>query len=316
MTNWIVTQTGRFKAAAAAASICDLEDARLLPDGGEFMANYFREPWENRASYAAHSPINFVEKVTTPLLLQHGERDPRVPVAGAWKMYRALKALGKTVELYIYPRGGHVMYEPLLEREVMARSLAWMSRLPGSAFKGEGPTLYAPWVLGLSPGPPGEIALACPSKHASPSERPVGLARFGSSPQGLKAQQMTKVNLANLANTRNESIKRWPSVAIAADANGRFVANAAATLPESLWAVASILTTVVSRHAGFLISECGCASRNGQRSHAAPHGNLDRHQYAKAIWSGFDHELRAGECFGSSKTANSHSAVTRETAPS
>ncbi|HET9767598.1 MAG TPA: S9 family peptidase [Thermoanaerobaculia bacterium] len=125
MTNWIVTQTGRFKAAAAAASICDLEDARLLVDGGEIMTQYFREPWENRESYAAHSPLNFVEKVTTPLLLQHGERDPRVPVGGAWKMYRALKALGKTVELYVYPRGAHVMYEPMLQREVMEINLEW-----------------------------------------------------------------------------------------------------------------------------------------------------------------------------------------------
>jgi dipeptidyl aminopeptidase/acylaminoacyl peptidase len=138
MTNWIVTQTGRFKAAAAAASICDLEDARLLVDGGDIMIQYFREPWENRASYAAHSPLNFVEKVTTPLLLQHGERDPRVPVAGAWKMYRALKALGKTVELYVYPRGGHVMYEPTTQQEMMARGVDWFVRnipLPRKLFE-------------------------------------------------------------------------------------------------------------------------------------------------------------------------------------
>lgn len=128
MTLWALTQTGRFKAAAAGASITDLEDVRLLPDGGELMTHYFREPWENRASYAAHSPLTFIDKVTTPLLIQHGERDPRVPVAGAWKTYRALKALGKTVELYVYPRGGHVMYEPVLQREVMRRNLEWFLR--------------------------------------------------------------------------------------------------------------------------------------------------------------------------------------------
>ncbi|HVS02472.1 MAG TPA: S9 family peptidase, partial [Thermoanaerobaculia bacterium] len=105
MTNWLVTQTDRFAAASAAASITDLADARLLPDGGELMAHYFGEPWENREAYTAHSPLTFVEQVRTPLLLQHGERDPRVPVAGAWKMYRALAALGKPVELDLYPRG-------------------------------------------------------------------------------------------------------------------------------------------------------------------------------------------------------------------
>src|SRR5207248_1721283 len=54
--------------------------------------------------------------------------DPRVPIAGAWKFYRALKALGKTVELDIYPRGGHVLYEPALQREAMRRNLDWFTR--------------------------------------------------------------------------------------------------------------------------------------------------------------------------------------------
>jgi dipeptidyl aminopeptidase/acylaminoacyl peptidase len=128
MTNWIVTQTGRFKAASAGASISDLADPYFLSDGGEFMTHYFKRPWENPASYAAHSPITFAERVTTPLLIQHGERDPRVPIAGAWKFYRALKARGKVVELDVYPRGGHVLYEPMLQREQMRRNLEWFAR--------------------------------------------------------------------------------------------------------------------------------------------------------------------------------------------
>jgi dipeptidyl aminopeptidase/acylaminoacyl peptidase len=128
MTNWIVTQTGRFKAASTGASISDLTDPYYLSEGGEFMAEYFKRPWENADSYAAHSPLTWAKRVTTPLLIQHGERDPRVPIAGAWKFYRALKALGKTVEFDIYPRGGHVLYEPMLQREAMRRNLDWFSR--------------------------------------------------------------------------------------------------------------------------------------------------------------------------------------------
>jgi dipeptidyl aminopeptidase/acylaminoacyl peptidase len=128
MTNWIITQTARFKAASASASISDLTDPFFLSDGGEVMTHYFKKPWENRASYAAHSPLTFADRVTTPLLIQHGERDPRVPIAGAWKFYRTLKALGKTVEFDIYPRGGHVLYEPALQRESMRRNLEWFIR--------------------------------------------------------------------------------------------------------------------------------------------------------------------------------------------
>jgi len=141
MTNWIVTQTGRFKAASAAASISDLADQYFLSDGGDFMAEYFKRPWEARESYFAHSPVNFAERVTTPLLLQHGENDRRVPIAGAWKFYRALKALGKTVEFDIYPRAGHVYFEPMLQREAMKRNLEWFTRwikpAPESAASGK-----------------------------------------------------------------------------------------------------------------------------------------------------------------------------------
>lgn len=128
MTDWIVTQTGRFKAASTASSITDLADEYFLSDGGDFMAEYFKRPWEARESYFAHSPLNFARNVTTPLLIQHGERDLRVPIANAWKFYRALKALGKTVEFDIYPRSSHLYYEPMLEREAMKRNLDWFTR--------------------------------------------------------------------------------------------------------------------------------------------------------------------------------------------
>lgn len=128
MTNWIVTQTGRFKAASSGASLSDLTDQYFLSDGGEVMAEYFKRPWEARESYAAHSPLTFAHRVTTPLLLQHGERDQRVPIANAWKFYRALKQFGKTVEFDIHPRSSHVFYEPMQEREAMRRNLDWFMK--------------------------------------------------------------------------------------------------------------------------------------------------------------------------------------------
>ena len=128
MTNWVVGHTGRFKAASTGASLSDLSDTYFLSEGGEFMVDYFKRPWENAASYAEHSPLTYASKVTTPILIQHGEVDPRVPIAGAWKWYRALKAQGKTVEFDIYPRGGHVLREPMQQREAMKRNLEWFTR--------------------------------------------------------------------------------------------------------------------------------------------------------------------------------------------
>jgi dipeptidyl aminopeptidase/acylaminoacyl peptidase len=92
------------------------------------MIEYFGFPWEARAAYAAHSPLTFAANVTTPLLIQHGENDRRVPLAQAQKFYRALKAHNATVEFDIYPRAGHVLYEPALQREQMQRNLEWFTR--------------------------------------------------------------------------------------------------------------------------------------------------------------------------------------------
>ncbi|MGH7569533.1 MAG: LpqB family beta-propeller domain-containing protein [Gemmatimonadales bacterium] len=128
MTSWIVTQTDRFKAASTGASVNDLADAYYLGEGGDFMIEYFGLPWEPRAVYAAHSPLTFAAHVKTPLLIQHGENDRRVPLAQSQKFYRALKAHQATVEFDIYPRGGHVLTEPAQQREAMRRNLEWFTR--------------------------------------------------------------------------------------------------------------------------------------------------------------------------------------------
>ena len=135
MTSWIVTHTDRFKAASTGCSVNDLIQEYYLSDAGDFMVEYFGLPWVDAAALIAHSPITYVQNVTTPLLIQHGEEDHRVPLGQAQEFYKALKALRKTVELDIYPRGGHVNFEPPLEREYMRRNLEWFTQwlMPGSA---------------------------------------------------------------------------------------------------------------------------------------------------------------------------------------
>ena len=135
MTNWIVTQTSRFKAATAGASIADLSDLYYLTDGGDLMAEYYKLPWQNPDGYARSSPLTHAAKVTTPILISHGDRDPRVPLATAQKFFKALQAHGKTAEMDIYPRGGHVFYEPQQEKAVMTRNFEWMRKwIPSRAY--------------------------------------------------------------------------------------------------------------------------------------------------------------------------------------
>lgn len=128
MTSWVVTQTDRFKAASTGASVNDLTAMYYLSDAGEVTTEYFGTPWEHRELYYRHSPISHAANVRTPLLIQHGENDQRVPLTQAISFYRALKAHGKHVELDIYPGGGHVLYMPKLERVQMQRNLDWFTK--------------------------------------------------------------------------------------------------------------------------------------------------------------------------------------------
>jgi dipeptidyl aminopeptidase/acylaminoacyl peptidase len=113
MTFWTVTQTDRFKAAIGHAGISDwysffgqTDIPHLLEFGFGGM------PTQSKQTYERWSPVEFADRVTTPLLITHGENDQRVPIPQADQYYRVLKKLGKTVEFLRYPREGHGIQEP------------------------------------------------------------------------------------------------------------------------------------------------------------------------------------------------------------
>ena len=88
-------------------------------------------------------PLRAAEGHTVPALTGRTDAPTNTYAAvlrtpGAWKFYRTLNALGKTVELEIYPRGGHVLREPMQQREQMRRNLEWFARwiAPGERANG------------------------------------------------------------------------------------------------------------------------------------------------------------------------------------
>ncbi len=114
MTFWTVTQTQRFKAAIGHAGISDWYSffgQTDIPNLLEF--GFGGLPTATKGTYERWSPIEHAAKVTTPLLITHGENDLRVPIPQADEYYRLLKKLGKTVEFLRYPREGHGIAEPM-----------------------------------------------------------------------------------------------------------------------------------------------------------------------------------------------------------
>ncbi|RLD91063.1 MAG: S9 family peptidase [Bacteroidetes bacterium] len=102
MTMLLTTRTNIFATAIAHAGISSISSYWGEGYWGYLYssvasANSF--PWNNNKLYVGQSPLFHADKVTTPLLLLHGNADTNVPIGESLQMYTALKLLGKTVEL-------------------------------------------------------------------------------------------------------------------------------------------------------------------------------------------------------------------------
>ena len=129
MTSWVMTQTDRFKAACVGAGVTNLMSFNGTSDIPSFIPDYFyKEHWEDLEPYKGHSAMFQVRGVKTPTLIQHGEKDVRVPVSQGQELYNALRKQGVPVQMVIYPRQGHGVNEPRLLMDVKRRPVEWFER--------------------------------------------------------------------------------------------------------------------------------------------------------------------------------------------
>jgi dipeptidyl aminopeptidase/acylaminoacyl peptidase len=124
-TDFIIAQTTRFKAAISGAGIA------LLPSGfghDQYQKDYFTElgyPWESKSTWEKVSPFYRINNITTPTLFMGGDVDWNVPIIGGEQMYQALKTLGRTTELVVYPGEHHGFTVPSHLKDRLERYLAW-----------------------------------------------------------------------------------------------------------------------------------------------------------------------------------------------
>ncbi|HEV7376663.1 MAG TPA: S9 family peptidase [Pyrinomonadaceae bacterium] len=129
MTNWIITQTTRFKAAVSQASVSNLISfyaTSLYQD--LIQAEFGGFPWDDYDLLWRWSPLRYVKQAQTPTLLIHGEADNDVHITQAEEMYTALKRRGIETVLIRYPREGHGLREPLHRVDALERTLAWFDK--------------------------------------------------------------------------------------------------------------------------------------------------------------------------------------------
>ena len=124
-TDFIITQTTRFKAAISGAGATKFDS---MYGHDQYILDYETElgrPWEKRAVWDHVSMYWKVANVTTPTLFMGGDIDWNVPILGGEQMYQSLKSLGKDTELVVYPGEYHEFKMPSHLKDRMERYLAW-----------------------------------------------------------------------------------------------------------------------------------------------------------------------------------------------
>jgi dipeptidyl aminopeptidase/acylaminoacyl peptidase len=128
LTNYVITKTTRFKGAISGAS-----EVNYLANYGH--DHYQREweaelglPWEKTDLWVKLSPFYNVRNVKTPTLILCGQDDWNVPLINSEQLYQALRRLGVSTQLVVYPGQGHGISRPSYQKDRYERYIAWYDK--------------------------------------------------------------------------------------------------------------------------------------------------------------------------------------------
>lgn len=134
LTNALIAETNRFKAASSGAGVLDQTIQWAIEDTPGHVINFMEAnlPWQNPEHYVKGSPLYGLEDASTPTLIHVGGNDPRVPPAHSRGLYRALSIyLGVPSELVVYPGASHGLVTYTHREAKMAWDLAWFEKYLG-----------------------------------------------------------------------------------------------------------------------------------------------------------------------------------------
>jgi dipeptidyl aminopeptidase/acylaminoacyl peptidase len=112
MANWIAGHTSRFRAIVSHAGVWDLDQMFGTTDFPEYWRRVFGDPVTQPGRYQAWSPHLHVADIVTPMLVIHGDKDYRVPVGEALRLWTDLSEHGKTARFLYFPEENHWILKP------------------------------------------------------------------------------------------------------------------------------------------------------------------------------------------------------------
>ncbi len=139
LTNWTIGQTTRFAAAVSQRDIASWTDWWYTADFTLFHPTWFKAPpFEDPDDYRRRSPITYVNKIQTPLMLILGEVDWRTPTGpGGEAMFRALKYRKIPTVMVRFPNESHELSrsgQPWHRIERLQHIVGWFDK----------------WIMGVS----------------------------------------------------------------------------------------------------------------------------------------------------------------------
>jgi acylaminoacyl-peptidase len=133
MTNWLITQTTRFKAAVTGAGAVE-HIGNWGNDDTTFDDAYFLggRPWEAPQRYHDEAAIFQMDKVKTPTHMVAGAADIRVAVLEDYLLEHALYSLGIPNALLVFPGEGHGLGKNPWHGKIKVREeLKWLEKYGG-----------------------------------------------------------------------------------------------------------------------------------------------------------------------------------------
>ena len=112
MANWIAGHTDRFSAIVSHAGLWALDQMFATTDLPSFWRRHFGDPLTQPARYRENSPNLHVASISTPMLVIHGDKDYRVPVGEALRLWADLAGRAKDAKFLYFPDENHWILTP------------------------------------------------------------------------------------------------------------------------------------------------------------------------------------------------------------
>lgn len=120
-TAYLVTRTNIFRCASPGAAVSNVISAYTALRGASGVPRMYvyedaqgrlgKTLWEDREMYIRNSPIFNADKIHTPLLIFHCDRDDAVPFAQGLDLFMAMRRLSRPAWLLNYKGEGHALGE-------------------------------------------------------------------------------------------------------------------------------------------------------------------------------------------------------------